>query len=114
MGLDNVEFSIYNGIMNPSELPQPIVFEWDKGNERKNYEKHKISGQETEETFFDAHKKLYEDIFHSGKENRYILIGKTQKFRLLYVVFTIRNNKVRAISARDLNRKERHLYEEET
>lgn len=114
MLLDSVEFSIYNSIMNPPELPQPIVFEWDKGNERKSHDKHKVSGQETEEAFFDTHKKLYEDIFHSGKENRYILIGKTQNKRLLYIVFTIRNNKIRAISARDLNRKERPLYEEKT
>lgn len=37
--------------------------------------------------------------------------SKTRQARLLYLVFTIRNGKVRIISARDINKKEVHLYE---
>ena len=95
-------------------LPDPVTFIWDKGNERKNLEKHGVSAQEVEEVFFDPRKKLLEDKFHSGKEDRYLLIGQTKRQRLLFVVFTIRNHQIRAISARDLNRKERPLYEEAT
>jgi len=95
-------------------LPEPATFIWDRGNERKNLEKHGVTAQEVEEAFFDPRKKLLEDKFHSGKEDRYLLIGQTRRKRLLFVVFTIRNRQIRAISARDLNRQERPLYEEAT
>jgi uncharacterized protein len=94
-------------------LPNPIEFLWDKANEKKNLQKHRVTAQETEEAFFDPNKKLFEDILHSGKEERYILLGKTKKDRLLFIAFTIRDNKIRAISARNLNKKEKPLYEEE-
>ena len=95
-------------------LPEPITFVWDSGNEYKSRDKHDVSIQEVEEAFFDLNKKLFDDYAHSDKkEVRYILLGQTQKNRLLYVAFTIRNNQIRAISARDLNKKERPLYEEE-
>jgi len=54
------------------------------------------------------------DTSHSNKEKRYILLGKTKKERLLFLVFTIRKKKIRIISARDLNKNERKLYEEKT
>ena len=95
-------------------LPEPVAFFWDKGNEQKILEKHGVTAQEVEEVFFDPQKKLLEDKFHSGSEDRYILIGQTKRQRLLFVVFSIRNRQIRAISARDLNKKERPLYEEAT
>lgn len=91
----------------------PLAFEWDEGNKDKNFVKHKVTNEECEEIFFDPKKKIAEDIFHSGKEQRNIVIGKTKLGRYLFLVFTIRNNKVRIISARDLSKKERFLYEKE-
>ena len=87
-----------------------LEFEWDKGNLEKN-QKHGIENSECEEPFFDDNKVILRDILHSGSENRFILLGKTKRERLLFVVFTTRETKIRIISARDLNRKERHLYE---
>ena len=95
-------------------LSEPVAFVWDKGNERKNLETHGVTQQEVEEPFFDPSKKLLRDKFHSGREDRYILLGQTKRQRLLFVVFTIRNRRIRVISARDLNKKERPLYEEAT
>lgn len=89
---------------------KPVEFEWDKGNVGKN-KKHKIDDLEAEEVFFDEKKKSYKDIIHSGTEERYILIGKTKKNRLLYLVFTVRQGRVRIISARNVNKKEVYLYE---
>lgn len=86
-------------------------FEWDMGNYDKNWAKHKVEWQECEEAFFDSGLKQYKDKLHSGKEERYIALGKTAHGRILYIAFTIRNNKIRVISARDLNRKEMYLYE---
>jgi uncharacterized DUF497 family protein len=94
-------------------IPEPISFEWDEGNRDKNWVKHKVSNTEAEEVFFDPNKRLFHDVLHSAEEDRYILLGKTIAGRLLFFVFTIRENRVRIISARDMNRKERPLYEEE-
>ena len=93
-------------------LPDPLRFEWDDGNKDKNWLLHRVSTTEAEEVFFDANKKLARDIIHStDHEKRFILLGKTRLGRLLIVVFTIRDENIRVISARDLNRKERPLYE---
>lgn len=90
----------------------PLAFEWDGGNKGKNL-KHTVTDAECEEIFFDHGKKMLQDALHSGREARYILIGKTKNKRRIFIAFTIRNNKIRIISARDLNRKERRLYEED-
>lgn len=90
---------------------QPVAFEWDQGNTGKNL-KHGVTDEECEEVFFDPDKRLLKDAPHSRTEDRYILIGATKVQRLLFVVFTFRENNVRVISARDLNKRERNLYEE--
>jgi len=86
-------------------------FQWDTGNINKNWLKHKVSNEECEEVFFDQGKKLLADPLHSSQEPRYLIIGKTKQQRLLFVVFALRKNKIRIISARDLNKRERKLYE---
>lgn len=91
---------------------EPIEFEWDKGNVDKNLIKHRVKNEECEEVFFDLNKRVLRDPLHSVKEKRHILIGKTKKKRILFIVFTTRKKKVRVISARDLNKKELHLYHE--
>lgn len=91
-------------------IKEPIEFQWDRGNIDKNQKKHEVSEKEAEEVFFDKNKIIYKDKFHSKTEDRYILIGKTNKKRLLYTVFTKRNGKLRIISSRDINRKEVKIY----
>jgi len=88
-----------------------LEFEWDKGNIGKN-RKHKVDDKEAEEVFLDLSKKLFKDHLHSNGEERFRLVGKTKKERLLLIVFTIRKGKVRIISARNINKKEVYLYEE--
>jgi len=83
-------------------IPEPISFEWDDGNRDKNWIKHGVSNIEAEEVFFDPNKRLFRDVLHSMEEDRYILLGKTLNNRLLFVVFTIRGDTVRVISARDV------------
>lgn len=96
-------------------FPDPLKFEWDEGNGEKNWLKHQVKQTEAEEVFFDSHKKLAKDVLHTTKaEKRYILLGKTKGERLLFVVFTIRDNYIRVISARDVNKRERPLYEKQT
>lgn len=95
-------------------IKEPIEFIWDKGNKDKNRTEHRVANKECEEIFFDKNKKIYRDKLHSDKEERYVLIGRTKVKRLLYLVFTLRDKKARVISARDINRKERRLYEKST
>lgn len=88
-----------------------IEFEWDKGNIGKN-KKHNVDDKEAEEVFFDERKKTFKDKLHSGGEERFRIVGKTKKGRLLFIAFTIRKGKIRIISARNINKKEVYLYEE--
>lgn len=91
-------------------IKEIIEFEWDKGNSEKN-KKHNVEDKEAEEAFFDEDKIVYKDILHSKIEERFILLGNTKNKRLLYVVYTKRNSNIRIISARDINKKETHVYE---
>ncbi len=89
-----------------------LQFEWDSGNSNKNNLKHVVEDWECEEVFFDSKKVMYKDKLHSSNEQRFILLGKTKGERLLYIVFTTRDEKIRVISARDITkRKEIELYE---
>jgi len=87
-------------------------FEWDKNNIGKNQQKHDVYYTECEEMFFSQPFLLYPDPKHSKQEKRYYVLGKTNLNRKLFAVFAIRNNKIRIISARDMSRKERKIYEE--
>jgi len=91
-------------------LNQCLGFEWDKGNIDKNRIKHKVSSSECEQIFFNHPIWIQNDILHSTTEERYYALGKTDINRFLFVVFTIRNNRIRVISARDMSRKERKVY----
>lgn len=89
-------------------------FDWDNGNKDKNKVKHNVSNKEAEQVFFDKNAVQLEDKVHSQIEVRYKILGITKKKRKLHVTFTIRNNKIRIISARDQNKKEKQLYEKQT
>lgn len=54
------------------------------------------------------------DAKHSEEEDRYFAFGHTNGNRLLTIVFTIREKKIRIISAREMNKKERAVYHEES
>jgi uncharacterized DUF497 family protein len=86
-----------------------LEFEWDKGNIAKN-KKHNVDDKEAEEVFLDKNKKTFKDHLHSYKEERFRIIGKTRRGRLLFVAFTKRGKKIRIISARNINKRELTLY----
>ena len=90
---------------------ESIEFDWDKGNEDKNYLKHNVSQLEAEEAFFKFNI-INDDAAHSSKEKRLRLLGSTDGEKVLVVIFTERAGKVRVVSARTASRKERKTYEE--
>ena len=96
------------------DLSECTGFQWDEGNSRKNWDKHQVAASECEQVFFNQPLLVRDDVAHSELESRYYALGKTDADRLLFVVFTVRDSFVRVISARDMSRRERQVYEEVT
>ena len=86
-------------------------FDWDNGNIYKNEKKHGLKWQLIEEVFFNEPLLLLEDLKHSEDECRCFALGHTDNDTYLFVVFTKRVEKIRIISARLMNKKERIIYE---
>ena len=87
-------------------------FEWDQGNISKNREKHDVTPAQCEEVFFNRPFVVQSVEPHSAGEKRHFALGKIDADRHLFIVFTIRKNQIRVISARDISRKERKVYRE--
>ena len=85
-------------------------FEWDQGNFTKNWHQHDVSNGECEQIFFNRPLIIKRDKEHSKLENRYYVLGRTNINRMLFAVFTIRNDKIRIISARDMTDEEMERY----
>ncbi|MEW6141369.1 MAG: BrnT family toxin [Thermodesulfobacteriota bacterium] len=98
--------------MELDKLTQCAGFDWDKGNADKNWIRHTVSRLECEQVFFNLPLVVGDDSKHSKIESRYFALGHTDKGRWLFVVFTVRGDRIRVISARDMNRKERRIYNE--
>ena len=96
----------------PDDLAQCTGFQWDAGNAEKNWELHRVTKAECEQVFFNRPIRVAPDEEHSQQEPRRAALGHTNAGRLLAVVFTLRGTLVRVISARDMSREERRLYEQ--
>jgi uncharacterized DUF497 family protein len=94
------------------DLSQLTGFDWDESNRDKNWEKHEVLARECEEVFFNLPLLLQSDEAHSQKEPRYYVLGHTIAGRRLFIAFTVREDKIRVISARDMSKKERKIYEQ--
>lgn len=86
-------------------------FDWDEGNRAKG-EKHGVEPSEVESLFRRT-------VFLAGRivepthdEPRWLLLGETEAGRLLALIFTRREEKLRPISCRAMRRNERRLYDE--
>ena len=88
-------------------------FNWDDANSNKNWLKHKVTKNECEQVFFNKPLIIADDEKHSLAERRWFLLGRTDAYRKLFVVFTLRGNLIRVISARNMSKKERDAYNEE-
>ena len=86
-------------------------FEWDRGN-LGHIKIHDVSYRECEDAFLNKPFVINEDETHSQTEERFRAYGQTNKRRLVFIIFTIRNNKIRVISSRSQNKKERKEFEE--
>ncbi|MCA2641648.1 MAG: BrnT family toxin [Microcystis aeruginosa Ma_QC_Ch_20071001_S25] len=89
-----------------------MQFEWNKNKAVKNLSKHGVSFEEAKTVFDDP---LYVDFYdpeHSESEERYLIVGESDRGRLLIVSYTERGDVIRLISAREVTQNEREAYEE--
>lgn len=91
--------------------PGVTGFDWDKGNIDKNLNHH-VQNWECEQVFFNEPLIILDDPKHSIAEERNAAFGRADGGRRRVVIFTMRGSKIRIISARDMNRKERQFYED--
>jgi uncharacterized DUF497 family protein len=89
-----------------------LLFEWDEGKSRKNLRKHGVSFDEASTIFGDPLSMTIDDPQHSISEPRWVTLGHSARHRLLAVVHTDRDGRIRIISARVATRYERDSYEE--
>lgn len=89
---------------------QDINFEWNEAKAAANIQKHKVYFETACEVFFDPFVQN-KDAGFVENEWREIVIGADENLRLLYVAYTIREEKIRIISARNVTKTERNDYE---
>jgi uncharacterized DUF497 family protein len=89
----------------------PLPFEWDPRKAVLNLAKHGISFDEAVTTFGDPLARMIDDPDHSVSEERSILLGQSERGRLLVVLFTERRGSIRLISARRATPRERRWHE---
>lgn len=90
-----------------------LAFEWDEQKAELNYRKHRVSFEEAQTVFRDPNSITILDSEHSIEEERYIDIGLSERGRILVVVYTERQEKIRIISSRKATTKEMQIYEQE-
>ena len=89
-----------------------VAFEWDAKKAKSNKATHRVDFQEALTVFADPLARIFEDDEHSEQEPREIIIGHSVKRRLILVCFTVRDRRIRIISARRATPVERKDYEE--
>jgi uncharacterized DUF497 family protein len=89
-----------------------FVFEWDRTKAEENRLKHRVSFEEALTVFGDPLARIFTDEDHSASEQREIIIGYSERRRLLVISFSARTASIRLISARRATRNERQDFEE--
>ena len=87
-------------------------FVWDPRKESSNSRKHHVTFREASTTFGDPLSVTVPDPDHSGPEERFLLLGRTDREKLLVVAYAEHGDEIRIISARRATRRERQVYEE--
>ncbi len=89
-----------------------LTFEWDEVKARENLRKHKVDFDEGKTIFNDSFLLTYPDVDSSEVEERYVNIGLSVRDRVLVLIHTERQGKIRIISCRKATARERRHYEE--
>ena len=89
-----------------------MKFEWDENKAAGNLVKHGVSFEEAATVFGDPLSDTFDDPNHSAEQRRFIIIGMSERGKMLIVSHTDDGEAVRIISAREPTRGERDFYEE--
>jgi uncharacterized DUF497 family protein len=89
-----------------------MQFAWDENKAASNLAKHGVSFEEAATVFGDPLSDTFDDPDHSAEERRFVIIGMSEKGRMLIVAHMDNGEVVRLISAREPTRGEREFYEE--
>ena len=87
-------------------------FDWDQNKSASNEKKHGVTFHEAATIFSDPLAVTFSDPDHSEMEYRYLTFGSSRFQRLLVVSHSDADDEVRIISAREMTRNERKIYEE--
>jgi uncharacterized DUF497 family protein len=89
-----------------------LLFEWDENKNTINKSKHKVSFEEARSVFNDPDALLIDDPDHSELEERFIILGVSEKSNLLVVCHCYRQSEtvIRIISARPATKRESEQY----
>jgi hypothetical protein len=89
-----------------------LIFEWDNEKNRINQEKHKVSFEEAKSVFYDENAIQFWDEDHSDTEDRFLLLGRSYRMRILLIVHCYREQEsvIRIISARKATKNESKFY----
>ena len=89
-----------------------LIFEWDNEKNRINQKKHSVSFEEAKSVFYDENAIQFWDEDHSDAEDRFLLLGRSSKMRILLIVHSYREQKsvIRIISARKATKNESKHY----
>jgi uncharacterized DUF497 family protein len=89
-----------------------MEFEWDPNKASRNLHRHGVAFNEAASVFGDSLSITVPDPDHSLDEDRFIIVGLSNRGRLLIVAHVERGQRIRLISARELTAHERKAYEE--
>jgi uncharacterized protein len=91
-----------------------IRFPWDPAKAKNNEKKHGVSFEEARSVFLDDNARFDHDPDHSEEEDRFLLLGLSDRFRVLVVCHCYRESdkEIRIVSARKATKKERQQYED--
>ena len=91
-----------------------VSFEWDADKDKVNVKKHGISFEEACSVFYDQNAVEFYDTGHSDMEDRFIMLGLSEKLRILLISYTVRKTRstvtIRMISARKATKRESNHY----
>jgi hypothetical protein len=89
-----------------------IRFSWDDKKVKQNIRKHDVSFEEASTVFLDENAIEFFDPDHSLQEDRYLMLGISNRLRILVVSYCLRKKglEIRVISARKTTKKERKVY----
>jgi uncharacterized DUF497 family protein len=88
-----------------------LRFEWDGEKSESNRKKHGVWFEQAQTVFEDPRSLLFFDEVHSENEERFVMMGLSERLNVLVVVFCERDNGIRIISARKATIMERRAYE---